>query len=57
METVVPNRMNSHELTFNIGHLAFERSGLYEFRLFANDRFVGGANLTVIESGQESNNG
>lgn len=49
MPATIADRLNSHELTFNIDRLVFERAGTYEFRLFANNRFVGGMKLYVVQ--------
>lgn len=44
------DRMVPAELVFQIGGLAFERPGAYEFRLYANDRWVGSKILRVIQA-------
>jgi hypothetical protein len=56
-EITISGRMGTHELTFEIGRIDFERSGSYEFRLFANGRFVGSAPLYVVESDEERDDG
>jgi len=50
----IASRIGSHDLTYNIGQLVFERPGTYEFRLFANGLFVGSAPLYVVQSGEEA---
>jgi hypothetical protein len=42
------DRMTPGELIFNLENLAFERAGRYEFRLYAEDRFVAGKSFTVV---------
>lgn len=55
VDATITDRMGSHELTYNIALLVFERPGLYEFRLVADGRHLGGMTLTVvqIEAGQQ----
>jgi len=48
-QVTVEGRMRAHEITMEFGHLRFERPGKYEFRLFANNRYLGGASLDVVE--------
>ena len=46
----IEDRMASHEVIFDLeADLVFERPGRYEFRLFADNRHVGGTVLTVIQ--------
>ena len=42
------DRMTPGELIFNLENLGFERAGRYEFRLYAEDRFVAGKTFTVV---------
>jgi hypothetical protein len=44
------NRMVPSELVFQLGGLAFERPGGYEFRLYANDRWVGSKPLRLAQA-------
>lgn len=44
------DRMVPLELTFQVLDTLFERSGRYEFRLYANDRWVGSKTLTVAQA-------
>ena len=46
------DRMSPGELIFNLENLGLERPGRYEFRLYAEDRFVAGKTFTVIQSSQ-----
>lgn len=57
VEAEILDRMGSHEVTFNIGHVRFDRPGRYEFRLFANERFGGAIVLDVIQERQENADG
>lgn len=41
------DRTRSYEIRFDFPRVPFERPGQYEFRLFANGRFVGAAVLLV----------
>ena len=43
----MPNRRRAYELIFDFERLPFERPGEYEFRFFANGRFVASAVLLV----------
>lgn len=45
----IADRMRAHEITLEFNRLRFEQPGRYEFRLFANDRYVGGAVLNVVQ--------
>jgi len=46
----IEDRMVSRGVVFNLDEgLVFERPGRYEFRLFADNRHVGGTVLTVIQ--------
>jgi hypothetical protein len=42
------DRMTPGELIFALENLALERAGRYEFRLYANDRFVAAKSFTVV---------
>ena len=42
------DRMTPGELIFALENLGLERPGRYEFRLYANDRFVAGKSFTVV---------
>ena len=44
------DRMTPGELTVNLENLGFERPGRYEFRLYADERFVAGKTFTVIQT-------
>jgi len=44
------DRMTPGELTVNLENLGFERAGRYEFRLYADDRFVASKSFTVIQT-------
>ena len=44
------DRMTPGELTLSLENLGFERPGRYEFRLYADDRFVASKSFTVIQS-------
>ena len=44
------DRMTPGELIFALENLGLERAGRYEFRLFANDRFVAGKSFTVLQA-------
>lgn len=44
------DRMAPGELIFNLENLGLERPGRYEFRLYADDRFVATKTFTVIQS-------
>jgi hypothetical protein len=43
------DRMTPGELSVNLENLGFERPGRYEFRLYADDRFVASKSFTVIQ--------
>jgi hypothetical protein len=43
------DRMTPGELIFALENLGLERAGRYEFRLYANDRFVAGKSFTVLQ--------
>ena len=51
MTAMLADRTGTHELIFNVGQLVFERPGVYEWRLFANGRHVGGMRLNVVQEG------
>lgn len=44
------DRMAPAEVVFQIGDLVFEGPGRYEFRLYANDRWVGSKTLNVTKA-------
>ncbi|TMQ26364.1 MAG: hypothetical protein E6K82_04640 [Candidatus Rokuibacteriota bacterium] len=51
LKAAFANRMTPGELIFNLENLAFERAGRYEFRLYADERFVAGKSFTVVPAG------
>ena len=46
----IGDRMIPAELVFQIGGLVFPKPGLYEFRLYANDRWVGSKSLRLVQA-------
>jgi hypothetical protein len=48
LQATFADRMTPAELIFALDNLGLERAGRYEFRLFANDRFVAGKSFTVL---------
>ncbi len=46
----IGDRMGPAELIFQIGGLAFEKPGRYEFRLYANERWVGSKSLHLVQA-------
>ena len=46
----IGDRMVPAELTFQIGGLVFPKPGPYEFRLYANDRWVGSKSLHLVQA-------
>ena len=38
------------ELVFQIGGLVFQKPGRYEFRLYANERWVGSKSLYLVQA-------
>ena len=44
------DRMTAIELSFQLWDTFFEAPGRYEFRLYANDRWVGSKSLNVIRA-------
>lgn len=46
------DRMTPVELSFQVLDTVFERAGRYEFRLFANDRWVGSKTLSVAAAAE-----
>ena len=48
-QVTLENRMRVQEIITEFGQLRFEHPGTYEFRLFANDRYLGGAILDVVD--------
>lgn len=53
VETTIPDRMGTHELTFQIRAIDFERPGRYEWRLFANGRYLGSMVMVVVDATQQ----
>ena len=51
LKAAFANRMTPGELIFNLENLGFERAGRYEFRLYADERFVAGKSFTVVPAG------
>jgi hypothetical protein len=47
MEAAIDDRLGTTEVTLNLKLVRFETTGIYEFRLFANDRYLGGLTLSV----------
>jgi hypothetical protein len=50
LEATFADRMAPGELIFNLENLALDKPGRYEFRLYADDRFVAAKTFTVIET-------
>lgn len=50
LKATFADRMSPGELIFNLENLALERPGRYEFRMYAEDRFVAGKTFTVIQT-------
>lgn len=48
-KVIVEDRIRPHEIAEEFDQLGFERPGRYEFRLFANERYLGGAVLDVVD--------
>ncbi len=48
-EVTVEDCMRAQEIAREFDRLGFERPGRYEFRLFANDRYLGGSVLDVVD--------
>jgi uncharacterized protein DUF6941 len=46
----IGDRMVPAELVFQIGGLVFQKPGQYEFRLYANDRWVGSKSLRLVQA-------
>jgi len=46
------DRMAPAELIFQVGSLLFQGPGRYEFRLYANDRWVGSKSLSVVQAAE-----
>jgi hypothetical protein len=44
------DRMTPGELIFNLENLGLEKAGRYEFRLYAEERFVAGKTFTVVHT-------
>ena len=51
LKATFADRMTPGELIFNLENLGFERPGRYEFRLYADERFVAGKSFTVVQAG------
>ena len=51
------DRIASYNLLFPINDMRFERPGDYEFRLFADSRYVGGMRLYVLQINQPQGGG
>jgi hypothetical protein len=51
LQATFADRMAPGELIFNLENLGLEKPGRYEFRLFAEERFVAGKSFTVIQTG------
>jgi hypothetical protein len=47
MDATIEDRLRTTEVTLHLKAVRFETTGTYEFRLFANDRFLGGLTLIV----------
>jgi hypothetical protein len=47
MDATIEDRLRTTEVTLHLKAVRFETIGTYEFRLFANDRFLGGLTLIV----------
>ena len=45
----IGDRMAAAELVFQLGGLVFERTGKYEFRLYANDKSVAIKSFSVVQ--------
>jgi hypothetical protein len=50
LKAAFADRMTPGELVFNLENLGIERPGRYEFRLYADERFVAGKSFTVIQT-------
>jgi len=50
LKATFADRMTPGELIFNLENLGLEKPGRYEFRLYADERFVAGKSFTVIQS-------
>ena len=48
----IGDRMVPAELVFQIGGLVFEKPGRYEFRLYANERWVGSKSLYLVQAAE-----
>ncbi len=46
----IGDRMVPAEVVFQVGGLTFEKPGRYEFRLYANNRWVGSKSLHLIQA-------
>jgi hypothetical protein len=47
MDVTIEDRLRTTEVTLHLEAVRFETPGTHEFRLFANDRFLGGLTLIV----------
>ncbi|HSB72174.1 MAG TPA: hypothetical protein VLT62_22835 [Candidatus Methylomirabilis sp.] len=52
IRATIGDRMVPAELVFQIAGLAFEKPGRYEFRLYANDRWVGSKSLRLVQAAE-----
>lgn len=50
IRATIGDRMVPAELVFQIGGLVFPKPGPYEFRLYANDRWVGSKSLRIVQA-------
>jgi hypothetical protein len=48
LKAAFADRMTAGELIFALENIPFDRPGRYEFRLYADDRFVAGKSFTVV---------
>ena len=50
LKATFADRMSPGELIFNLENLGLERPGRYEFRLYAEERFVAAKTFTVVQT-------
>ena len=50
LKATFADRMSPGELIFNLENLGLEKPGRYEFRLYAEERFVAGKTFTVVHT-------
>jgi hypothetical protein len=48
------DRLAPGELIFALENLALERPGRYEFRLYADDRYIAGKSFTVVQTAAQT---